>query len=162
MDWRASFLTSSQRSECIAVSAVNTVKCWSMNTYLDTTDPAPQPGNNEAGQLQSRRFAELCQMARLRLAVASVKLDAKINPFWHQYHKKRLTSLSVFKSGNPLLETILWRNCQFLATVTAAWSKYPASIGRSHSLAEAVFVATLADWRLKCSFHIFWFLYYSR
>ena len=42
--------------------------------------------------------------------------------------------------------------------MTAACSQNAASVGSGHTLAETVFVAALADRRLKCTFHIVEFL----
>ena len=53
-----------------------------------------------------------------------------------------------------LLQTVeLVRNCQFLATLSTTGSQYTTTISGSHSLTETMFVLSLSQRRLKCSFH---------
>ena len=59
------------------------------------------------------------------------------------------------------LPAVFGRNGQFLAAVTTARSQDAATVGRRHSLAEAVLVDTLAVGGLECSFHYFLFLYFT-
>ena len=68
------------------------------------------------------------------------------------------TVLFAHLCGGAELEPVLAGDCEFLATVTTARCKHAAAIGSGHTLAEAVFVATLADRRLECAFHIGYFL----
>ena len=51
------------------------------------------------------------------------------------------------------LVTTLCANAQFLAALQATSAQYIATIGRSHALAKAMLVASLANRRLKSPFH---------
>ena len=62
-----------------------------------------------------------------------------------------LISSDIFKK---MLEPVLGGDSKFLAAVTAAGCKNPASVRSAHSLAKAVLVDSLAIGRLECSFHI--------
>ena len=44
-----------------------------------------------------------------------------------------------------ILESVFAGNGEFLASVTTACSEHAAAVGSGHTLAEAVFVAALAD-----------------
>lgn len=46
-------------------------------------------------------------------------------------------------------------NSEFFTTMCAACSQYAATVSGSHSLAETMFVATLALRGLECAFHLF-------
>ena len=53
-----------------------------------------------------------------------------------------------------LLQAVeLVRNCQFLATLSTTCSQYATTISGCHSLTKTMFVLSLSQRRLKCSFH---------
>ena len=52
-----------------------------------------------------------------------------------------------------LLESVLVRNCEFLAAMTATGRKHAATVGSAHALAETVLVDTFVNVGLECPFH---------
>ena len=59
------------------------------------------------------------------------------------------------------LEPVLRRNCQFFSSSATACGKNSPTIRSAHSLSESVLVASFADGRLECTFHIFKSLLFS-
>jgi hypothetical protein len=68
--------------------------------------------------------------------------------------KKKAGSLEACHSAILALEPVLVGNGEFLAAVAAAGCEHPASVGRAHTLTEAMLVDALAYMGLVCSFHI--------
>ena len=72
--------------------------------------------------------------------------------------KYRPIQVGIFVYPVQILESVFRRNGEFLAPVTTTCCEHAAAVGSGHTLAEAVFVTTLANRGLKCTFHIYRFL----
>ena len=60
-----------------------------------------------------------------------------------------------------ILEPVLGRYGQLLATMTTTGCEYAAAVGSRHALTETMLVDALAHVRLECPFHCMLFLIFS-